>query len=92
MAYAENFKPMALVVMIALAVFVSNTGENPIQTQANTQIQTNASPKAVTSPPCSAGVFSAAFSHQDNIRGIKLMIIHFKQAPRSQTCASDTRV
>lgn len=39
MTYAENFKPMALIVMIALAIFVSNTGEKPILTQANMQIQ-----------------------------------------------------
>jgi len=39
MTYAENFKPMALIVVIALALFVSNTGEKPVSTQANMQIQ-----------------------------------------------------
>jgi hypothetical protein len=39
MTYAENFKPMALIVVIALALVVSNTGGKATTTQANMQIQ-----------------------------------------------------
>ena len=39
MTYAENFKPVALIVVIAVALFVSNKGESPVATQASLQIQ-----------------------------------------------------
>lgn len=91
MTYAENFKPMALMVMIALALFVSNAWEKADATQANMQIQAGTGQKMEVSILSAGQYYPAEIYHQGFYQSGKLVLIRFGLKPQAQACGRDTR-